>query len=145
MYRLLITFICLSFIGCLSDDECFTQEVEIQSIEKTYGCEDSHIKLKIKGDKDLYLIKNQQDFSKFIESDCEIDIDFEKFDLIIGRNFQFIPREVVLYKTCSNQFVLQVSKDENSNAEDRLYVYHALVSKGILNSVDNIIVSLVNK
>lgn len=145
MLRLLIFSICLSFISCLSNEECFASEIDTQSIDNIYGCEETHNKLKIKDGKNFYLIKNQEDFSAVVESECSFEIDFDKYDLVIGKKFQFIPHRIELYKTCDNNFIFQVSDTKEPNPEKRFYVYHALVVKGILTNEGNIKVSFVNK
>lgn len=141
MFRLLIFSICLSFIGCLPKEECFANEIDTQSIDNVYGCEGTHNKLKIKDGKNFYLIKNQEDFLAAVEAECSFEIDFDKYDLVIGKKFQFIPHRIELYKTCDNNFIFQVSDNKESSPEKRFYVYHALVVKGILTSKSNIIIS----
>jgi hypothetical protein len=76
---------CLFFISC-EDDHCQDQQLPTYSLEEEYSCENTKYQLSIDLDNGFKIIHDQEVYENLVGGSCDVQIDFERFDLIIGKH-----------------------------------------------------------
>lgn len=118
--------------ACSEDDNCSNNELNLTSLENEYGCtntKNSNVDIS----EDYQIIRNQIDFETLNLENCNPEIDFSKYDLIIGkyqltRGNNSINYELV--ENCqNNNLILKVTFDQNEATVAPNVTYHALVPK----------------
>ncbi|TGD82626.1 hypothetical protein [Hymenobacter wooponensis] len=103
------------------------------SLEKEYGCTDSRRQLSISLDQTYTIIRNQADFDKLVTGSCHPQIDFTKFDLVIGNKGSASGGSSIAYtyaRECeTGQLKLQVKFTRGMTNDAPILTYHALVPK----------------
>lgn len=134
MKRLLLMLSIVSLFGtaCEKKETCLSEEIAVTSLEKEYGCENTVGGLEIDLEDSHTIIRSQPDFEQRVAGDCMPEIDFEKYDLIIGKqrlrsgvheiNYEYL-------RNCNGDYRLNVSIQHNSASVAPNITYHALVPK----------------
>lgn len=137
--------------GCKSDDDIMTIEDssivgDFTSLEAEYGCVNTPYGLEIGLDNTFTIMFSQDDFNSLITGTCTPEIDFETYDLIVGKQgltngFDSITYAVV-ENPLTNALAVTVTFKLNATAEAPNAAYHLLVPKltnPLLTTVDVII------
>jgi len=136
IFRYLVVFILFS--SCCKDDSVCTIDITNKafSIEEVYGCNNTITELVINSDTNSFFITNMNEYNNLISGDCHPQIDFEEYNLLIGKTFslnKINSFEYTFYETCESgiyKLYLKPIKEVNSNLE-RFYTYHLLIPKNI--------------
>lgn len=126
-----------------NDDECIPVTIVITSLEVEYGCVNTPYQLDIDLSDDFVIITSQTVFDNLVTGDCMPEIDFEAYDLLIGKKgltngFDSINYDGLL-KNCDNgQLSLTVTFVLNDTDEAPNATYHALVPKLGVNEIVNV-------
>lgn len=78
---LIFSILTLGFFSCSDDDSCTDMDLEISHLESEYGCTNVGIEL----DNNFTIIRNQADYTTFVNADCQSPVDFAIYDLVIGK------------------------------------------------------------
>ena len=134
--------------SCSNDDECSPATISITSLEVEYDCVNTPYQMDIDLSDDFTIIRSQAVFDNLVTGDCMPQIDFDAYDLIIGKKgltngFQLIDYDG-LVKNCDNgQLYLTVTFVLNATAEAPNATYHALVPKLEANEGVNVTVIVI--
>ncbi len=107
--------------------DCTDITIEVNHLENEYGCTGVDVNLQ-----DTYMIiTNPLDYSEFVNANCESDIDFNTYDLVIGKKglsngLSSIDYELV--ENCENQN-LKITFHLNDTTEAPNVTYNALIPK----------------
>lgn len=86
-YPLLLIIFLVS--GCIKDKPITTinpePNLKVQNLESLYGCPDSRYSLNINLVDTFTLIQDQDTFDKLVSGDCKPTIDFDSYNLLIGK------------------------------------------------------------
>lgn len=135
MYRLLVIALILFNISCSDDDGdvCRNEIIETTSLENEYNCENTKSNLEIDLSDDFIVITNQTDFENLVSGNCDPNIDFSRFDLIIGKEQLPSGNDSIDYKysrNCNtNDYILEVTFNQNMLLIAPNITYHQLVPK----------------
>lgn len=125
----------LLFIGqsCDKDKDCEDVILNTTSLESEYGCTNTQFQIQISLYEEFIVIRNQEDFELLAEGDCQPEIDFATYDLVIGKkglNSGYDSIEYVLTEKCdSGDLELEVTFIQDATMIAPVVVFHALVPK----------------
>lgn len=135
MKLLYFSLIALAFYSCNDEDnsQCNPQEIAVKSLETEYGCSNTKYVLYniVQGD-NFIIIRNQQDFDQFTDDiNCRPQIDFENYDLILGKKQLTTGNESIEYQLIEdcNGKKLTVTFVQNETLFAPTLIYHALIPK----------------
>jgi hypothetical protein len=139
-------FLGLLTLGCSNDDDgCSPLTYEIKNLENVYFCVDTQNGVDIDLSEEYIIIRSQFEFDNRVTGTCTPQIDFEIYDLLIGkRQLNKKVTEVVydqLGEDCENgQLTLVVTFRFNDTDENTNLTYHTLVPK--LETNETVIVTI---
>jgi hypothetical protein len=134
MNVIIVIFFVLPMQSCLNDDDCSPIIIPITSLEDEYGCINTPYQMDIDLSEDFTIIRSQTVFDDLVTGTCLPQIDFEAFDLLIGKKALTSGFETINYnelvKNCDNaQLNLTVTFVRNATAVAPNASYHVLVPK----------------
>lgn len=139
------------FVSCNNDDDgCTDTVVNTTSLETEYGCNDTRYNMEIDLSETHSIIKNQQGFNALVTGTCQPSIDFNTYDLVIGKKgFDTESRsiEYKLFENCetgNETLTVTFRNGVFSNAPN--ITYHSLIPKlkdGQQLNVEIIIIDLI--
>ncbi len=128
----LVILVAFTFNACSSDDDnsCTNQNLEISDLEA--NC--LELNEGILGEGENYIvISSQEEFEEFVSDDCDLDIDFTSYDLVIGQETLTNGLESTDYELIQNcetdNLTLNVTFNTNVAAEAPLVTYYILIPK----------------
>lgn len=155
-----ITFICMLsilFFSCNKESDsneeaakkndeapCEVTTSVPASLETEYGCTNTKYQMNISLNNTFQVIKTQSQFNSLVTGACMPNIDFTRYDLIIGKKGLLNGNRNINYslvRDCpNNKTTLNVSIQNDLNATAPNITYHALVPK--LNPNEQVIVNV---
>ena len=123
-------------MSCNKNDDSSTCEdtlVNFTSLEEEYGCTNTPFTLDINLENTFTVIRSQDAFTALTTGECAPEIDFETYDLIIGKQALSNGFDSITYvalEDCTDNAVnLTVTFTTNLTAIAPNATYHILVSK----------------
>jgi len=144
--QLLLLFAILIISSCNREDDCSSPtKNRTKNLEEIYGCENTKEQMNVDLNNDYIIVRSQQSFNEHVMGNCNPQIDFEVYDLVIGKKMLTTENRYIdsfLSRNCNNpnRISLQVIFYQNEATESQNLTYHALIPK--LNSAQNIIVDI---
>lgn len=124
------------FLSCDNNDDnndCTPEQIAVKSLETEYGCTNTKYQLYniVQGD-NFIIIRNQNDFDNMTDDiNCRPQIDFETYDLILGKKQLTTGNQSIQYLYMDNctgkKLTVTFFQDETLFAPT--IIYHALVPK----------------
>ena len=132
---LFVIMVLPTFFACSNDDDntCYPNELEIYNLEEIYNCPNSSDNIQIlESFQDFMLIQNQSEFDNKLNTNCDFQINFETYNLLIFQILQN-PNAIGLLEMCEeNTFALQV---EYATGEDLDFMnFYALIPKNSIST-----------
>ncbi|MBZ9632181.1 hypothetical protein LB465_15470 [Salegentibacter sp. LM13S] len=128
---LLFTLIIVVF-SCSKKDNCTSNKINITSLENEYGCPDIRYS-DVDIEENYLIISNQESFEELNMVSCTPEINFSKYDLIIGKKSLSQGNQSINYelsKSCVTQnLILKVIFTQNEAAVALTVTYHVLIPK----------------
>ena len=121
--------------SCDKDVDCQEQQsLPVTSLEQEYGCTDTRYGLAIDLSDDYTIIRSQSGFNDLVTgSSCKAEIDFSKYDLLIGKKRLSngnVSIDYALTRVCpSNKLRLKATFNQDISAQAPNITYHALIPK----------------
>lgn len=119
--------------GCDKENECENLVLKTESLENLYGCSDTRYGLECRLDNDYEIIRSQQSFLNFTTGTCRPEIDFQSYDLIVGKKGLTSGNSSIEYdliEDCQEENkILTVTFNQNITTVAPNLTYHALVPK----------------
>lgn len=123
------------FYSCSSSNnsDCEPAALPVTSLEAEYGCVNTKYTLanSVQGN-NYIIIRNQADFNTITDSPgCRPEIDFETYDLILGKKQLTSGNQSIQYQYMDNctEKVLKVTFIQDATLVAPTVVYHALIPK----------------
>ena len=145
-----ITAVSLIFAmqSCSNDDDCTPAILAITSLENEYGCMDTPWQMHIDLSEDFAIIRSQSVFDDLVTGTCMPQIDFEAFDLLIGKKgltngFDTINYDGIVKNCDDNLLYLTVTFVLNSTTVAPNATYHVLMPKLEENETVNVTIVVI--
>lgn len=135
-------FCCIILLGLVflsgcessnSNDDCTPQALPVKSLETEYGCVNTKNQLyNIVDANNFIIIRNQSDFdSKTDDINCRPQIDFDTYDLILGKKQLTSGNQSIQYQYMDNctEKKLIVTFIQDATMVAPTIIYHALIPK----------------
>lgn len=142
----------LSFVSINSckndDDDCAPMILEITSLENEYACVNTPYQMEIDLSEEFVIIRSQAVFDNLVTGSCTPEIDFEVYDLLIGKKgltngFESIDYDGLVKNCNNNELSLTITFVLNATTEAPNVTYHALVPKLAVNEVINVTITTI--
>lgn len=148
-------FYCIILLGILflsscessnSSNDCTPQQIPVKSLETEYGCINTKYQLASLAppNEGFIIIRNQADFEVQTDQiDCRPQIDFETYDLVIGKRQLTSGNQSIQYQymdDCTEK-TLTVTFVQDATTFAPEIIFHALIPK--LEPTEQIIVETV--
>ena len=119
-----------TFSSCDNDENiCNNTTINVSQLETKNGCTNVSIDLT----ETYMIIKNQLDFSEFVNATCQSEIDFSTYDLVIGRKGLTNGLSSIEYKLTefceTGDQTLDIIINLNETTESPNITYNALIPK----------------
>ncbi len=133
-YSSLLLLFVITFTACNPDDEpCDQGLIETVSLEEAYACSDTPNTIQLPIENDFIIISEQFWFDSLVTGFCQPEVDFEKYDLIIGSRQLNRGLNGISYfynRACpGRRYELRVLFDLNAEVVSPIVTYHVLVPK----------------
>jgi hypothetical protein len=128
--KILIISIIIGLSSCNDDtNDCTDTILNVNHLETEYGCTDANVDLS----ENYMIVSNPLYFSEFVDANCQSEVDFTTYDLIIGKKGLtngLISIDYELIENCEteNQY-LTITFNLNETAEAPNVTYNALIPK----------------
>lgn len=130
---ILIVGVFFFVLGCDKEKECENLVLKTESLENLYGCSDTRYSLECRLDNDYEIIRSQEKFLNFTTGTCRPKIDFQSYDLIVGKKGLTSGNssiEYYLIEDCQEKIkILTVTFNQNIATVAPNLTYHALIPK----------------
>lgn len=132
MKYLILIISVIFFLSC-EKEGCENTIIPITSLEKEYGCVNTKYQMDIDLQEDYTIIHTQSSFENLVIGNCQPQIDFSKYDLIIGKKGLGSGNASIDYELVENcedkRLILTVIFYQTIFDEAPNLTYHALVPK----------------
>jgi hypothetical protein len=132
-FSLILIFIFFSILTACKKDDCNEQVLTLKHFESDYGCQLTKYSLIINLQNDVKIIRSKEVYDSEVTGPCHPDIDFSKFDLVIGKQSSGNENDTILYdyrSVCpNNEATLTVDIIQADATRPDNVVYHAIISK----------------
>jgi hypothetical protein len=132
-YSFIFTIILLSVLSSCKKNDCTEEILSAKHLESDYGCENTKYNLVIDLQNNAKLIRSKEAYDTEVTGPCHPDIDFSKYDLVIGKQSSGNENDTILYdyrSTCpDNQPTLTVDIIQSLTTRPDNVVYHAIIPK----------------
>jgi hypothetical protein len=129
-------------------EDCMNAPLDTYSLEELYECENTKRQMDINLSESFTIITTQSRFSEMVTGTCKPEIDFEKYDLIIGKKGLTSGNVSIDYDfrtDCENdRLLLTITFNQNITTEAPNLTYHVLVDKLNENENVEVIVEVIN-
>lgn len=124
----------LAITSCSNnDDNCKDKIINTTSLESEYQCTNTKNDLDVELTEDFIVIRDQTDFNSRVAGNCNPDIDFSIFDLVIGKKKLTTGNDSIEYELTENceagKYVLNVTFNQNESTVAPNLTYHRLIPK----------------
>lgn len=149
MKKILLFFVFGLLFSCASSDNstCEPMALPFTNLETEYGCVNTKYFLYNSVETDSYIIiRNQNDFDTMTDDlTCRPQIDFETYDLVIGKKQLTSGNDSIQYEYIDNCIAkkLKVTFLQNETLIAPNIIYHALIPK--LSAQESIEVELIEE
>ncbi|AVR44250.1 hypothetical protein C7S20_02665 [Christiangramia fulva] len=130
--RLIAISLSFLILACSEGENCTNRELNITSLENEYGCTNTK-NSDIEISEGYKIIRNQTEFEALNFGNCDPEIDFSKYDLIIGKYQLTTGNNSIDYDLVENcqtkNLILKIAFNQNETAEAPNVTYHALIPK----------------
>jgi len=128
--KILIISIIIGLSSCNDDtNNCTDTILNVNHLETEYGCTGVNIDLS----ENYMIVSNSLDFSEFVDANCQSEVDFTTYDLIIGKKGLtngLISIDYELIENCETENQnLTITFNLNETAEAPNVTYNALIPK----------------
>ncbi len=130
----ILAVLVVSLYACHHDSDSINNDssdinIEVKHLETEYGCTDIEVNLT----NDYMVIRNFSDYTQHVNSNCQANVDFSTYDLVIGKQqlsngLASIDYELTKEHETSN-LNLKITFTLNDTAEAPNVTYNALIPK----------------
>jgi len=84
-FRIVFFGVFLILFSCSSDEDCVPTIIGTTNLELQYDCLSTTATVDIDLENTYTIIRNQDDYDTLVSGSCDVEIDFTRFDLLIGK------------------------------------------------------------
>ena len=121
----------ITITSCGTED-C-NSTTEAVSCLDDFGCQNAAFQLSVESQQEFELIRSQEDFDNMVFGNCDVQVDWEEFDLVIGTiglQSGLASIQKSLRKDCdTNQILLDITIITNSTALAPSITWQAVIPK----------------
>ncbi|MGK6350673.1 hypothetical protein [Parapedobacter sp. DT-150] len=121
------------FAACEKNEVCNSPtQLAVENLETLFGCQYTTHQMHIDLTETHTIIRSQNDFENRVTGNCMREIDFGKYDLVIGKKRLTSGVHEIRYdytRDCDGTHNLKVEIQHNAASEAPNITYHALVPK----------------
>ncbi len=132
-YSLFFTILILSIISSCKKNDCNEIILYAKHLESDYGCENTKYSLVVDLQNNGKIIRSKEAYDAEIAGPCHPDIDFSKYDLVIGKQSSGNENDTIFYdyrSVCpNNESTLTVDIIQSDATRPDNVVYHAIIPK----------------
>ncbi len=132
-YSLIFTFILFSILTSCKKNDCNEKILTAEHFESEYGCTNTKHSLAINLQDNAKIIRSKEAYDIEVSGPCHPDIDFSKYDLVIGKQSSGNENDTILYDYRSacpdNEPTLTVDIIQSDATKPDNVVYHAIIPK----------------
>ena len=132
-YSLIFTIILLSILTSCKKNDCNEKILTAKHLESDYGCGDTKYSLVVDLQNNGKIIRSKEAYDTEVTGPCHPDIDFSKYDLVIGKQSSGNENDTILYdyrSVCpNNEPTLTVDIIQSAATRPDNVVYHAIIPK----------------
>jgi hypothetical protein len=132
-YSLIFTIILLSIFTSCKKNDCNEKILIVEHLESDYGCENTKHSLVVDLQNNGKIIRSKEAYDAEVTGPCHPDIDFSKYDLVIGKQSSGNENDTILYdyrSACPDKEpTLTVDIIQSAATRPDNVVYHAIISK----------------
>ena len=128
---ILTTLVLIGFYSCKKTDD--NNKISITNLESKYGCVDTKRQMQIDLLNDFKIIRTQIDFDSLVSGNCNPNINFITYDLLIGKKGLANGNDTIYYELIENyeteNLNLKVNFINNMSMIAPNLTYHSLIPK----------------
>ncbi len=128
---ILTTLVLIGFYSCNKTDD--NNKISITNLESKYGCVDTKRQMQIDLLNDFKIIRTQIDFDSLVSGNCNPNINFITYDLLIGKKGLANGNDTIYYELIENyeteNLNLKVNFINNMSMIAPNLTYHSLIPK----------------
>lgn len=132
-YSLLLSIILLTILTFCRKNDCNDKILTAKYLESDYGCENTKYSLMIDIQNNNKIIRSKEAYDSEVAGPCHPDIDFSKYDLVIGKQSSGNENDTILYDyrwVCPiYEPTLTVDIIQSDVTRSDNVVYHAIIPK----------------
>jgi hypothetical protein len=132
-YSPIFTIILLSILTSCSKNDCNEKILFAKYLESDYECVNTKYSLVIDLQDSAKIIRSKEAYDAEVSGPCHPDIDFSKYDLVIGEQSSGNENDTIIYDyrlTCpNNELTLTVDIIQSVATRPDNVVYHAIIPK----------------
>ena len=132
-YSLISTIILISILTSCKKNDCTEKILPVKHLESDYGCENTKHSLVVDLQNNGKIIRSKEAYDSEISGPCHPDIDFSKYDLVIGKQSSGNWNDTIFYDyraICpNNEPTLTVDIIQSLLTIPDNVVYHAIIPK----------------
>ncbi len=121
-----------ALLSCGSEDDCNGNRQDVLCLDD-FGCPNAAFLVSIESQQEFQLIRNQEDFNIMVFTSCDVQIDWEAYDLVIGAlglSSGLRDIEKSIRKNCLlNQNLLDIVVNTNLTASADRITWQAVIPK----------------
>ena len=132
-YSLIFSIFLLSIFTSCKKNECNEIILTSKHLESDYGCVNTKYSLVVDLQNNGKIIRSKEAYDTEVTGPCHPDIDFSKYDLVIGKQSSGNENDTILYdyrSACpNNELTLTVDIIQSDATRPDNVVYHAIIPK----------------
>jgi len=132
-YSLISSIILISIFTSCKKNDCTEKILPAKHLESDYGCENTKHSLVVDLQNNGKIIRSKEAYDSEVSGPCHPDIDFSKYDLVIGKQSSGNWNDTIYYDyrtTCpDNEPTLTVDIIQSLLTIPDNVVYHAIIPK----------------
>jgi len=132
-YSPIFTIILLSLLISCKKNDCDEKILTAKHLESEYGCVNTKYSLVVDLQNNGKIIRSEEAYDTEVSGPCHPDIDFSKYDLVIGKQSSGNENDTILYDyrtACpDNEPTLTVEIIQSDVTRPDNVVYHAIIPK----------------
>lgn len=133
-YRVLPIVVILFASACSITGPCLDKDIQFENLETLYGCHHTVYQMDADLEEDYVIISSQKEFEELVSGSCQPEIDFESYNLLLGKKHLSSAVSKVDYNVrldCKGEYQVTVTFYQTWLAEAPNATYHVLIPKKV--------------
>ncbi len=132
MRRAICLILLIALVGCSTEEDCNRNSQEVLCLDD-FGCPNAAFLVSVESPQEFLLIRNQEDFDLMVFASCDVQVDWDEYDLVIGTvglTSGLAGIQKSISQNCdTNQNLLDIVINTNLTASAPLVTWQAVIPK----------------